>query len=117
MNQTKTSYKEEARMALARRDLKKALENYQSHCLVEPTDLRSGLKLGEVLERLGRKEEAVKAYRGVAEAYAEEGYLLQAISVSKIILRIDPSLKEVHDRLAQLYIEKSEESEPSLSRV
>ena len=112
MSQTGTFYKEEARMALARRDLKKALENYQNHCLLEPNDLRSRLKLGEVLERLGRKEEAVKAYRGVAEAYAEEGYLLQAISVSKIILRIDPSLKEVYDRLAQLYIEKTGERSP-----
>jgi len=112
MNQTGTFYKEEARMALARRDLKKALEIYQNHCLLEPDDLRSCLKLGEVLERLGRKEEAVKAYRGVAEAYAQDSYLLQAISVNKMILRIDPSLKEVNDRLAQLYIEKSGEAKP-----
>jgi tetratricopeptide (TPR) repeat protein len=112
MNQTGTFYKEEARMALARRDLKKALEIYQNHCLLEPDDLRSCLKLGEVLERLGRKEEAVKAYREVAETYARDGYLRQAISVSKIILRIDPSLKEVHDRLAQLYIEKSGKNNP-----
>ena len=107
----RTTDKEEAQMALARGDLKKALEHYRNHCLMKPDDLRSSVKIGEVLERLGRKEEAVKAYRGAAEAYAQDGFLLQAISVNKMILRIDPSLKEVNDRLAQLYIEKSGETQ------
>ena len=70
------------------------------------------MKIGEVLERLGRKKEAVEAYRGAAEAYAQDGFLLQAISINKMILRIDPSLKEVNDRLAKLYIEKSGEAQP-----
>jgi cAMP-dependent protein kinase regulator len=107
MNKTAGSYKGEAQKFLARGDLKKALENYQNHCLLEPDDLHSQVKIGEVLERLGRKEEALEAYRKAAEAYAQDGFLLQAITVNKMILRIDPSLKEVNDRLARLYIEKS----------
>jgi cAMP-dependent protein kinase regulator len=112
MSKTQSSHKEEAQKALARGDLKKALEYYRNHCLLEPDDLRFSVKIGEVLERLGRKEEAVKAYRGAAEAYAQDGFLLQAISVNKMILRIDPSLQEVNDRLAQLYIEKAGETQP-----
>jgi cAMP-dependent protein kinase regulator len=112
MNNAQKSHKEEAQGAVARGDLKKALENYQNHFRLEPEDLRSSVKIGELLERLGRKKEAVKAYRGAAEAYAQDGFLLQAISVNKMILRIDPSLKEVTDRLARLYIEKSGETQP-----
>ena len=108
----RTTYKEEAQMALARGDLRKALDYYRNHCLMEPDDLHSAVKIGEVLERLGQKEEAVKAYRAAAEAYGRDGFLLQAISVNKMILRIDPSLREVNDRLAQLYIEKSGETQP-----
>jgi cAMP-dependent protein kinase regulator len=68
--------------------------------------------MAEILDRLGRKEEAVQEYRKVAEGYAAEGFLLQAISVNKIILRINPSLKDVNERLAQLYTEKYQEAKP-----
>lgn len=112
MNKKKMSLKDEAQRALSRGDWSKALENFQKHFALEPGDLRSQLKIAELLERLGRKEEAIQTYRNVAEAYAQDGFLLQAISINKIILRIDPSLKEVNDRLAQLYTEKFQEAKP-----
>ncbi len=104
--------KEEAHKAFTRGEWKKALEFFQKHCVEEPEDLRSRLKLAELLDRLGQKKEAIRVYREVAEAYAMDGFLLQAISINKIILRIDPSLKEVNDRLAQLYTEKTKGNEP-----
>src|SRR5271157_1046243 len=63
MNKAKSSYKEEAQTALARGDLKRALDNYQKHCAQEPEDIRSCVKIGELLERLDRKKEAVEVYR------------------------------------------------------
>jgi len=68
--------------------------------------------VAELLERLGQSKESVQTYRKVAEAYAQDGFLLQAISISKIVLRIDPSLKNINDWLAQLYTEKAQEAEP-----
>jgi CRP-like cAMP-binding protein len=47
----------------------------------------------------------------VAETYAQDGFLLQAISINKMILRMDPSSEDVNDRLAQLYVEKTRETE------
>ena len=105
-------YKEEALLALAKGQWGKALDCLQRHCSHDPSDLRSRLRMAEVLDRLGRKEEAIQEYRKVAESYAAEGFLLQAISVNKIILRINPSLKEVNERLAQLYTEKYQEVKP-----
>jgi cAMP-dependent protein kinase regulator len=112
MNKERHPYKEEAQMALAKGDWKKALENYQKHCAQEPEDLRSCVKIGELLERLGRKKDAVLVYREVAEAYAKDGFLLRAISLNKMILRIDPSAGEINDRLAQLYRERTQETKP-----
>ena len=107
MNKGKISLKEEAQQALSKGDLKKALDRYQKHCSQDPKDLRSCLRTAELEERLGQKEEAVQTYRKVAEAYAQDGFLLQAISVNKIILRIDPSARDINERLAQLYTEKT----------
>ena len=112
MSKARVSFKDEAQRALSRGEWSKALENFQTHCAEEPQDLRSRLKVAELLERLGRKEEAIQEYGKVAETYAEDGFLLQAISVNKIILRMDPSRKGVNDRLAQLYTEKYQEAKP-----
>jgi cAMP-dependent protein kinase regulator len=112
MNKERISYKEEAQRALSRGDWKKALESFQKHCAKEPKDLRSKLKVAELLEKLGKKSEAIQVYREVAEVYAQDGFLLQAISVNKMILRIDPSAKDANDRLAQLYTEKVGETKP-----
>ncbi len=103
----KASLKEVAQRALSQGNWNKALENFQKHCSQEPEDLRSRLKVAELLARLGRKQEAVQVYRQVAEAYAQDGFLLQAISINKMLLRIDPSSKDVNDRLAKLYTEKT----------
>ena len=112
MSKGKISFKEEALRAFSKGEWGKALDHFQKHCSREPSDLRSQLKMAEVLERLGRKEDAVQEYRKVAEGYATEGFILQAISVNKIILRINPSLKDVNDRLAQLYTERYQEAKP-----
>ena len=112
MNKGKMSFKGEAQRALSRGEWKKALECFQKHCAQDPKDLRSQVKVAELLERLGQRKESVQTYRKVAEAYAQDGFLLQAISISKIILRIDPSLKDINDWLAQLYMEKVQEAEP-----
>ncbi|MGA2465280.1 MAG: cyclic nucleotide-binding domain-containing protein [Thermodesulfobacteriota bacterium] len=108
----KRSFKEEAHQALSQGHWRKALDYFQKHCSQEPEDLRSQLKVAELLERLGQKKEAVQVYRQVAEDYAQDGFLLQAISINKLILRIDPYSKDINDRLAQLYTKKTLETRP-----
>jgi len=112
MNKQRDVFKDEAQRALSRGNWRKALENFQKHCAEEPEDLRSQLKVAELFERLGRRREAVQAYRKVAEAYAQDGFLLQAISINKMILRVDPSSKDVGDRLAKLYTERTLGTKP-----
>ncbi len=110
MSEEKMSFKEAGRRAFSRGEWGKALECFQTHCGQMPGDLRSQLKVAELLERLGRRKEALQTYQKVAEAYAQDGFLLQAISINKIILRIEPSSQHVNRRLAQLYAEKNREA-------
>ena len=109
MNKGTKSLKNEAQRAFSRGEWRKALDCFQRHCAQEPDDLRSQVKVAELLERLGQRKEAIQTYQKVAEDYAQDGFLLQAISLNKIILRLDPSLKRAGDRLAQLYTEKARE--------
>ena len=112
MNKEKMSFKKKAQQALSRGEWRKALECFQNHCAQDPEDFRSQLKVAELLERLGQKKEAVQMYRKAAEAYAQDGFLLQAISINKMILRIDPSSPDINHRLAQLYAEKTKGMKP-----
>ena len=113
MNKAKMSFKSKAQQALSRGEWKKALEYFRDHCRKEPGDLRARLKVAELLERLGQREEAVQMFRKVAEGYASDGFILQAISVNKMILRMNPSSKDASERLAQLYSEKIREAKPA----
>ncbi len=107
MNKEKGSLKDEAQKALIQGEWTRALEVLQKHCARKPEDLRSRLKIAELLERLGQKKESTRVYREVAEAYAREGFLSQAISINKTILRIDSSSQDAKDRLGNLYEAKA----------
>jgi len=109
MNKKKMSPKEAGQQAFSRGEWRRALECFRIHCAQAPDDLRSQLKVAEAWERLGQKKEAVQVYQKVAEAYAQDGFLLHAISINKIILRVEPSSQHVNRRLAQLYAEKNRE--------
>lgn len=117
MNRGKVSLKEEAFRALSRREWEKALTLFQRICDQNPEDLRSRVKVAELLERLGKREEAISTYREIGEAYAKDGFILEAISVNKILLRLDPHSKETNQRLAQLYLEKIHRERRSFSSI
>ncbi|MGQ9636975.1 MAG: cyclic nucleotide-binding domain-containing protein [Thermodesulfobacteriota bacterium] len=108
MNKEKSflSLKDEAFQAIHHRNWEKALTLFQRIYAQNPNDLRAQRKIAEILERLGRKEEALLTYRKVAEAYAKEWFLIEAISLNKMIPRIDPFANEINHRLAQFYQEK-----------
>ncbi len=56
--------------------------------------------------RLGKDTEAIASYHAVAENYAQEGLLLKAIAVCKLILEIDEHHTETQAILADLYAKK-----------
>ena len=82
---------------------KKAIVEYQKVLRLEPDDIRTKLKLGEMHHRAGATNEACEIFLSVAKSYAEQGFLLKAVAVYKQILKLDPELPDVHILLAQTY--------------
>jgi len=94
--------KEKATKYVQKGNFEKALDEYRTLVKLDPDDLRFRLKLGECLAKLGRKKDAIEEYKRVLDRNAEKGFLIQAVAVGKVILQLDPSLKEVEDRIAEL---------------
>lgn len=98
--------KDEAAKFLAKGRVDKALEVYAKVLEADPRDLQARLKCGDLYRRLGKDAEAIQSYHQVAEAYAQEGLLLKAIAVCKLILEIDENYTATQKMLADLYSKK-----------
>jgi len=88
---------------LSKGNYRRALSEFQKLVQLDPTNWRARLKVGDLLHKLGRPADAVEQYKQLARQYVQEGFLLQAISLNKIILRIDPSQEGIDRALAKLY--------------
>lgn len=80
-----------------------ALDAYERVLAREPENAKVLRRVADLRARLGKRGEALEAYRKVADHYAGSGFLVQAIAIQKILLRLDPSARDVGDKLADLY--------------
>jgi len=94
--------KEKAARAFTRGNWEKARENYEILVNHQPRDLRLKMKLGDVLVKLKKNNEACAIYEEVGEAYSKDGFLIQAISVYKLLQQLDPRRPGVADKLQEL---------------
>jgi len=101
--------KSKAKRALLDGKYKKALEFFEELHKENPTDLRDHVKLAELREKTGDTVGAIKDYITIANAYAEQGFVVQAIAINKIILRLDSTKTEVKERLKALSSERGDD--------
>ncbi len=83
----------------------------------DPSDIRAFVKLAEMKEKTGDKKGAVKDYIDIASTYADQGFVVQAIAINKIILRLDPGRTEINEQLQKLSSERGEDWATSTSTV
>jgi CRP-like cAMP-binding protein len=84
------------------RDIKRRLKELAAALKAEPGSIPKRLELAAALREAGRPLDAIDLYRGVAEVYAEDGRLVQAMAVCKGILDIDPDHRDTLEMLATL---------------
>lgn len=94
--------REEANAAHAAGKFKRALEVYLELERVEPRDAGWPKRVGETYRRLGKDREAVSAFDRAIERYAQNGFLVQAIAVCRIVLQIEPNNQTALRRLAEM---------------
>jgi tetratricopeptide (TPR) repeat protein len=88
---------------LAKGNLKRAVKEYEKVLKDDPSDIRTKLKVADLLFRLGEKDLATSTFEEVAQFYASQGFLLKAVAVYKQVQKLKPDDVEVHQALAALY--------------
>jgi CRP-like cAMP-binding protein len=99
--------KDRASKAFGDGKLKDAIKLYQQAVEEDPTELACQIKIGDIYRRLGQRPQAVAAYEPVARHYAEDGMLLKAIAVCKLILTVDAAHTATQEMLADLYSKRA----------
>jgi len=94
--------REEAAAAVAAGKHKRALAAYLELERLEANDAQWAKRAGETYRRLGNSPNAIEAFERSAERYAQNGFLVQAIAVCKVILQIDPNHADTFHRLAEM---------------
>ncbi|MDX8381698.1 MAG: cyclic nucleotide-binding domain-containing protein [Ghiorsea sp.] len=101
--------KNKARKATLAGKYSAALKFYIDIHNQEPTDLRMHTKLAEMREKTGDLKGSIKDYTKIAKQYADEGFVVQAIAINKLILRLDPEQTEIKEKLRDLSAERGED--------
>ena len=81
----------------------KAIKEYLRVVQEDNSDVRIWLKIGDLYAKIGKKTEATDTYQRVAQFYSNQGFYLKSVAVYKQILKLEPRLVEVNQRLAELY--------------
>jgi CRP-like cAMP-binding protein len=102
--------KDRAAAFLLNGKLPAALEEFKKAVALDPQDLLARRKVAEAFARMGRIEDAIAAYQGLAGRYAVAGHLLEAIAVGKVILQLDPHHQQTQQALAQ-FAERREQKQ------
>ncbi len=95
----------QAQKYTTRGQFEKAIGEYQRLLKVEPNDIRTWLKVGDLYTRMGARKEATDTYLKVAEQYTKNGFHLKAIAVYKQVLKLDPTLVDIYQFLANSYLD------------
>jgi tetratricopeptide (TPR) repeat protein len=104
----KTSRRRESTTMDLRAELNRALEHGQMnealdiYELVEkrkPEEPRWSHRKGDLLRRIGREADALRAYERAAYLYSAKGFDARAAATAKLVLAIDPSKGDVLERV------------------
>jgi tetratricopeptide (TPR) repeat protein len=88
----------------AKGQFEKAIVEYRKLVKEDPGDIRTWLKMGDLYTRMGARKEATDTYIRVAEHYKKSGFHLKAVAVYKQVIKLDPTLGEVYEMLADAYL-------------
>jgi len=92
------------------------IDAYKGQLQREPNNVNLRLKLGDLYAKIGDKKSAVQEYTAAAIQYANDGFLVKAIAVNKIIVRLEPERQEALDRLSDLYFQRGVVAEPMVQQ-
>jgi predicted RNA polymerase sigma factor len=94
-----TDLRAELNQALEASHLHQALDLYELIERQKPDEPRWPHRRGDLLQRMGRKTDAVRAYERAVDLYATKGFMARAVAMARLILAIDPTKGDVLERV------------------
>jgi CRP-like cAMP-binding protein len=94
-----TNFRARLSKALKAERLNEALDLYEQIEKQQADEPRWSHRRGDLLQRMGRKADAVLSYERAVDLYAAKGFVARAAAMAKVILAIDPSKVEVLARV------------------
>lgn len=85
--------------ALTAERLEEALDLYELIETEAANEPRWSHRKGDLLQRMGRKADAVVAYERAVDLYAAQGFVARAAAMAKVILAMDPTKGDVLERV------------------
>ena len=85
-----------------RRKRSKLLSSLQEKARQNPENCQVQVRVGDLLTKMGKKEAAIEAYCKSAENFAQHGFIVEAIAMSKVIMRLDPLAEEIVQKVSEL---------------
>lgn len=98
---------EKAQKLLQKGSIDKAAAEYQKVIELDPSDVTTRLRLGDLYVKLGNQESAIKEYTEVAKVHTNKGFYLKAIAVYKQMIKLDDTILDYRAKLADLYAKQN----------
>ena len=94
-----TNLRAQLSKALKAERVNEALDLYELIDKQRGDEPRWSHRRGDLLQRIGRKADAVLAYERAVELYAAKGFVARAAAMAKVILALDPGKVDVLERV------------------
>lgn len=65
------------------------------------------VRMGDIRQKMNQKPQAVNEYMKAAELFADKGFVVKALAMYKLVLRVDPGHTKALDQMASLHSNKS----------
>jgi cAMP-dependent protein kinase regulator len=91
---------------IAKSDWKSAIGEMERLFAYDPDPIVR-VRIGDAYQKLGQKVEAAREYVKAADLYAEKGFVVKALALYKLALRLDPSNQKAQSQMESLHSNKT----------
>jgi len=102
----KAQISENVQKFLNKSDWKNAITEMEKLYAIDH-DPQVKVRMGDARQKMNQKPQAIAEYMKAAEIFAEKGFVVKALAMYKLVLRIDPGYSKALDLMAGLHSNKS----------
>jgi CRP-like cAMP-binding protein len=102
----KAQISENVQQYIAKSDWKNALIELEKLFSIDQ-DPQVKVRMGDIRQKMNQKQQAVAEYLRAAEVFSDRGFVVKALAMYKLVLRMDPNNDRALDLMAQLHSHKT----------